>query len=194
LCLPPGVVTAQALRRGLAGGFWPVLALELGSLIGDATWAAIALVGAAFLVQSATVRLLLGTVGTLFLLWLAWSAGRDAWRGAMPKAANTSTRSDFATGALLSLTNPLSIAFWLGVGSVVVAARAAHPRPIDFAVFFAGYLGACTLYCFVAAALFAWGRRLVRPAAFRGANLACAAALAYLGLRLLWNVAQPLLQ
>ncbi len=46
-CAPPGAVTAEALRRGLERGFWSVLLLELGSLVGDATWAALALFGAA---------------------------------------------------------------------------------------------------------------------------------------------------
>jgi chemosensory pili system protein ChpE len=41
-CAPPGAITAEALRRGLARGFRPALLVELGSLIGDATWALIA--------------------------------------------------------------------------------------------------------------------------------------------------------
>ena len=50
-CAPPGVITAEALRRGLSRGFWSALLLELGSLIGDAAWAALALTGAALLVE-----------------------------------------------------------------------------------------------------------------------------------------------
>ena len=80
----PGAVTAEALRRGLAGGFRPALLLELGSLVGDASWAAIALAGAAVLVQHRPMQFLLGAAGVYFLLRLAWGALRAAWRGRQP--------------------------------------------------------------------------------------------------------------
>lgn len=38
-CAPPGAVTAEAIRRGVARGFGAALGIELGSLIGDAVWA-----------------------------------------------------------------------------------------------------------------------------------------------------------
>lgn len=83
-CAPPGVVTAESLRCGLHGGFRPVLLVQVGSLVGDATWAAIALFGAAFLVQNALVRLVLGMLGVVILFRLALDALRSAWAGAMP--------------------------------------------------------------------------------------------------------------
>ncbi len=36
-CAPPGVVTAESLRCGLRGGFRPVILIQAGSLVGDAT-------------------------------------------------------------------------------------------------------------------------------------------------------------
>ncbi len=41
-CAPPGVVTAESVRCGLRGGFRPVMLIQVGSLVGDATWATIA--------------------------------------------------------------------------------------------------------------------------------------------------------
>ena len=186
-CAPPGAVTAEALRRGLARGFRPALLLELGSLVGDATWAAIATAGAAFLVESTPVRLALGAGGTLFLLRLAWSALRDARADGMPKARPGVRHGDFAAGALLSLANPYAVAFWLSVGGAVVAAGVAEPGPRDFAVFFAGFMLAALLWCFVISGLIAWGRRLLSAAFFRWVNLLCGLALGAFGLRLLWS-------
>jgi chemosensory pili system protein ChpE len=187
-CAPPGAVTAEALRRGLAGGFWPVLLLELGSIIGDATWAAVALVGAAVLVQSEPVRLVLGAVGVIFLLRLAYGALRDAWEGAVPKARPMPGRGHFATGAVLSLTNPLAVAFWVSVGFGAVASLVPTPSPADFATFYAGFLAACLLWSFGFASIVAWGRQLLRPAFFRVVNLACGAALSYFAIRLLLSI------
>ena len=44
-CAPPGPVTMETLRRGLRGGFGPALQVQLGSIVGDVTWCALALVG-----------------------------------------------------------------------------------------------------------------------------------------------------
>jgi chemosensory pili system protein ChpE len=84
-CAPPGAITAEAIRRGVARGFLPALFVELGSLVGDATWAAIALVGLAMLVQNPILRLLLALVGTGLLLYLARGALQDAQAASLVK-------------------------------------------------------------------------------------------------------------
>ncbi len=189
-CAPPGIVTVEAVRRGMARGFWATLLVELGSLIGDATWAIIALVGLAFLVQSGPVRLLLGLVGAGFLFYLAWSAIWDARRGVVAGEASPGTRKDFSTGALLSLGNPFTLAFWLGVGSTTLTSSAPHPELFHFVVFFLAFMLGALLWCFVLAGLVVWGRRLVRPAFFRWVNLLCGLFLGYFGIRLFWNIVQ----
>jgi chemosensory pili system protein ChpE len=186
-CAPPGAVTAEALRRGLARGFRPALFLELGSLVGDATWAAVALIGASVLVQNGPVRLLLSVAGACLLLRLAWSALREARAGHTPlaKIENGAGRGDFAAGAMVSLTNPSAIAFWVSVGGAIAATGVDDPTARHFAVFFTGFMAAAVLWCFFISGLISWGRRLLSASFFRWVNLACAAALALLGLRLL---------
>src|SRR5947209_14619410 len=90
----PGAVNTEALRRGLARGFRAALLVQLGALIGDATWAALALTGSAFLVQSRSLHLLLAAVGACFLLRLAWNALQEAWRGGLPRAQGSTSRGD----------------------------------------------------------------------------------------------------
>jgi len=124
LCIVPGIITAEATRRGLTGGFRAALLVELGSLVGDAVWAVIALIGAAFLVQNAAARLLLGCIGTLLLLRLAWNALKQWYRPAQAVIENTPGKrhnGDFMAGAALSLANPQAIAFWIGVSGGMIA-------------------------------------------------------------------------
>ncbi|MGQ9554880.1 MAG: LysE family transporter [Anaerolineae bacterium] len=191
-CAPPGAVTAEAVRRGLARGFWPALLLELGSLIGDVTWAAIALAGAAFLVQSMQMHLILAFLGCALLLRLSWIAFKHAWLGSMPEARGVSHRSDFATGATLSLANPFAIAFWLGMGGTIVVGTG-QERPEQFAVFLSGFLCAGFTWAVFLAALVAWGRCLVGRRFFRAVNLLCGSVLGYFGARLLWSTLSLLL-
>ena len=192
-CAPPGVVTAEALRRGLARGFRPALLVELGSLIGDATWAMLTLAGAAFIVQNTPARLFLGAVGASFLAYLAWSAIWGAVRGGLPQASNERHHGDFIAGAFLSLGNPFAIAFWLGVGTSTIAASVSNPQLVHSVVFFIAFMLGGLAWSFFLAGLITWGRRFVTPAFFRGVNFICGACLGYFGLNLLWNTVQSLL-
>ena len=186
-CAPPGIITAEAIRRGLARGFRPALLVELGSLIGDATWAIITLAGAAFVVQNLLARLALGLVGTLFLLHLAWSAIWSAKQGVVLQSKNATGRGDFAAGAVLSLGNPFAVAFWLGVGSSTITTHAPNPQLVHFVVFFCAFMLGGLAWCFFLAGLITWGRRFVTPIFFRGVNFLCGLFLGYFGLQLLWN-------
>ncbi|HEU5374401.1 MAG TPA: LysE family transporter [Ktedonobacteraceae bacterium] len=186
-CAAPGAVTAQVLRRGLERGFLPALWLQFGALIGMALWAIIALIGAALLVHNTLIRLFLGIVGTLLLLWLTWSALRDAYRGNMAEAKAASKQGDFVLGALLSLANPLPIAFWLGIGSAMIATGQVSPDLEDMLIFLAGFLCGGLLWCVSLAGLLAWGRRFVTPLLFRLVNLVCGLAIGFFALKLLWS-------
>ena len=194
-CAPPGVVTAETVRRGAARGFFPALFVQFGSLVGDTTWAIIALTGLAFLVQNNVARLTLSLVGILLMLKLAWDAIRDARHGRdfqQNTLAPSTTRGDFANGAFLSLGNPMNIVFWTGLGTTVFASISGSPQPVHFLTFFAGFLVGAVAWCFFMAGLVAFGRRFVTPAFFRGVNLVCAIALAYFALQLALSLYQNL--
>jgi chemosensory pili system protein ChpE len=192
-CAPPGVITAETVRRGAARGFFPALFVQFGSLVGDTTWAIIALTGLAFIVQNNFAKIVLSLVGILLMLKLAWSAIQDARQGKeLDTTSLESNRGDFTNGAFLSLGNPMNIVFWTGLGTTVFASISGKPQPADFAVFFAGFLGGAILWCFIMAGLVAWGRKLVTPAFFRWVNLGCGIALGYFALQLGLNLVQTL--
>jgi chemosensory pili system protein ChpE len=187
------VITAETVRRGAARGFIPALFVQLGSLVGDTTWAIIALTGLAFIVQNNIAKIMLSVVGILLMLKLAWDAIKDARHGKeLGTAASVSHRGDFTNGAFLSLGNPMNIVFWTGLGTTVFASISGRPQPADFAIFFAGFLGGAIIWCFVMAGLVAWGRKFVTPTFFRWVNFACGIALGFfafqLGLTLLQNL------
>lgn len=192
-CAPPGVITAETVRRGAARGFFPALFVQFGSLVGDTTWAIIALTGLAFIVQNSLAKIILSLVGILLMLKLAWNAIQDAHHGKDLVATDANNhRGDFANGAFLSLGNPMNIVFWTGLGTTVFTSISGRPQPSDFALFFAGFLGGAIVWCFVMAGLVAWGRRYVTGSFFRWVNLGCGIALGYfavqLGVNLLRNL------
>ncbi|HEX5498375.1 MAG TPA: LysE family transporter, partial [Thermomicrobiales bacterium] len=70
----PGAVNAEALRRGMTGGFRPALLVQVGSLVGDALWAVVGLTGAAALASIDALAVALALIGAGFLFALARSA------------------------------------------------------------------------------------------------------------------------
>ena len=184
-CAPPGVITAETLRRGSARGFLSALYVQFGSLVGDTTWALIALTGLAFLIQNTVARTVLSLVGIILMLKLAWDAFKDARQGnGLNITEGTSTRGDFASGAFLSLGNPMNIVFWTGLGTTVFASITGGPEPIHFAIFFTGFLSGAILWCFVMAGLVAWGRQWMTGTFFRFVNAACGLILFYFAFQL----------
>ena len=193
-CAPPGVITAETVRRGAARGFIPALSVQFGSLVGDTTWAVIALTGLVFVAQNNTAKIILSLIGIALMLKLAFDALKDARRGIHADANTPSAiaRGDFATGAVLSLGNPMNIVFWTGLGTTAFASLSGMPAPVHFAVFFAGFLTGAISWCFIMAALVGFGRRFLTDRFFRGVSLLCGIALLYFAVQLSLNLAQNL--
>lgn len=190
-CAPPGIITAETVRRGTARGFIPALYVQFGSLVGDTTWAIIALTGLAFLIQNNIAKTILSLIGIFLMIKLAWDAFKDAHNGKqLDYSASSSTRGDFASGAFLSLGNPLNIVFWTGLGTTVFASIAGGPQPIHFVIFFAGFLGGALVWCFIMAGLVAWGKKWMTQNFFRWVNLTCGMALVYFAIQLGMQIAQ----
>jgi chemosensory pili system protein ChpE/L-lysine exporter family protein LysE/ArgO len=158
----PGAIFAETIRHAVKGGFKPALAVQIGSLVGDATWAVLGLVGVGLLFQVEILRLPIGIAGFVYLLWLAY----DAWRAS---AAEFSTQGPgraenkkaLKAGVTLSLTNPQNIAYWAALGSAMGSVGIKEPQPEHYAVFFSGFMVASVVWSFFCAAVIA---RLFRNA------------------------------
>jgi chemosensory pili system protein ChpE len=190
----PGAVFAESLRRGMRGGFGPALGVQVGSLLGDFVWAVLGLMGAAVLFSLPIVQTPMAILGGLFLLWLAWQALRDGL-GPVPRleldTAQGVGRGDLAVGAILSLSNPMNITYWAGLGGTVVALGAADANAHAFVTFLAGFMTSSFLWCFLCAGLIAWTRRQIGPRLWQVLHIGSAVGLAYFAWRILSRVMDP---
>ena len=153
-CLSPGAVLAETLRRGLLHGFTPALLVQIGSLVGDAVWAVIGLTGIALLIQHDAVRVPLTVVCALYLAWLGIRSLIDAWH--LPEASDapaSSGKNALAVGAAISLANPKNIVYWGALGSALSGIVGTTPSHGQTLMFFAGFMLASVLSCFLIAAL-----------------------------------------
>ena len=188
----PGAVFAETVRQGVRGGFRPAFQVQAGSLVGDAAWAILGLAGIGMAMQLDALRWPLGLAGAAYLAWLSW----DSWQAArveysMDTGAATAAQGALKKGMALSLTNPQNIAYWAAMGGAMGAVGVAHPGAADYAVFFAGFMAASVVWCFVCAAVV---DRVFRRLGARWARFTyrlCAVALLALALGTLRELFDP---
>ncbi len=149
----PGAVFAETVRQGVRGGFKPALAVQIGSLVGDAAWAVLGLLGIGMLLQLDWLRLPVGIAGAIYLVWLAvdsWRAASNEFR--IDESAHSQQHRALRAGVILSLTNPQNVAYWAAVGSAMGAVGVSDPTVGDYGVFFAGFMVSSIVWSFGAAA------------------------------------------
>ena len=83
----------------------------------------------------------------------------------------------FASGAMLSLSNPKNIVYWGALGGATAGLVDGVPSLADSLVFFAGFMTASVLCCFLCAALVDWLRRNASPRWHRVSHALCGVVL-----------------
>ncbi len=174
----PGAVLAETVRQGVHGGYRAALAVQLGSLVGDAGWALLGLASMALALQLEGLRAPVGLAGAVYLLYLSW----QSWQAAhtvhvLGRPGPSSVRHALYRGATLSLSNPQNLAYWAAMGSAMGALGVHQPTAADYGVFLAGFLTASLLWCFVCAALVERLFRRAGPVWARFTYRLCATAL-----------------
>lgn len=125
LAAPIGPINAAQMDRGIRGGFWNSWLLGLGSLMADLIFIAIVYFGTIHFLELSFMKAFLWLFGSFVLIYTGW----DGLKGAkqittdMYKQKESLAKS-FGTGFLLSLLNPLTIMFWLGIYGSVLAETA----------------------------------------------------------------------
>jgi chemosensory pili system protein ChpE len=146
----PGAVFAETVRQGARGGFRPALAVQVGSLSGDALWALLGLLGVGLVLKVRWLQLPIGIAGALYLVWLAADAWKQASREFSLDGSAGAPRA-LRAGVTLSITNPQNVAYWAAVGSAMGAVGVSNPTPADYTLFFAGFMTASVAWAFFCA-------------------------------------------
>src|ERR1035437_7161870 len=76
-----GIVNVATIKRGLDSGARAAFVLQVGSCLGDMTYALLSMFGLALVLADPRVRTAFWLGGTVVLLYLAATMVRDTWRG-----------------------------------------------------------------------------------------------------------------
>ncbi|MCM2292966.1 LysE family translocator [Allorhizobium sp. BGMRC 0089] len=151
----PGAVFAETMRRGMRGGFYPALYVQIGSLVGDACWAILGLAGAGLLFQIPSIRVPLTLAGALYFAYLGYGCLVDALRPAEqahePAGRLKTSQSAVMAGVTISVTNPKNVIYWAALGGVLGGLGFQNPGTLEYSVFFAGFMASSFFWCFVCA-------------------------------------------
>lgn len=184
-CAVPGAVNTECIRRGLTGGMRPALLVQIGAIVGDLFWAALGLMGAAFLQRFDAVTVVLGLVGAGFLFSLARNSFVAAFRPASDAEAAPAMRGrPLLIGVTFSLANPAGLAFWSGMGGGLLATLG-DPTRLEVGLVLTAFLVGAIIWSLAISAIVSLGRRFATPRLFRWVDAISGAALSYFGIRLL---------
>jgi threonine/homoserine/homoserine lactone efflux protein len=169
-----GPISLLVIRRTLSEGRVVGLVSGLGVATADGTYGAIAAFGLGAVTQALVdARHILGLVGGIFLLWLAWTTAR-----AEPHdPASVRPRRGGLTGAYLSilgltLTNPMTI---LSFGALFAGLGVTSGRPGDAALVTLGVLLGSGAWWLLLTTVVSVARKRVTTKWIRRINLASGA-------------------
>jgi len=116
--VPIGPVNVEIARRTLRGGFAAGVALGCGAVTVDITYAVLSSLSLRPLLDQHWLMLTLSIAGTVLLVYLGVMSLRAAWKSRKLDATTLfaapalSLHGGYVTGLLMTLLNPITLAFW----------------------------------------------------------------------------------
>ncbi|MBT2287677.1 LysE family transporter [Paenibacillus albidus] len=139
LSAPIGPINAAQLDKGIRGGFWHAWFVGLGAISADIIYMLLVYFGVIHLLDAPFVKAFLWLFGFFVLVYTGVESIKNAGviTAAEMRGSETSLSRSFWAGFLMSLFNPLSILFWLGIyGSIL--AKAALEFPLQQLLIYSG--------------------------------------------------------
>jgi len=181
IAAPIGPVNVAMIQRGLREGFAGAFLLGVGSTVADLIYILLAYAGTDPLSHLAWARILLFTAGALVMSWLGYGAIRAALADPVNPVeaggvAAPAARSAFVSGFLITIVNPMTIAFWLGILSASLAARSRAPVAIEM-LYIGSLVVGCLLWIAALSVALHFGRRVAGGGFLRTVSMTAGLAL-----------------
>lgn len=125
LAAPIGPVNAAQLDRGIKGGFFPAWFVGLGAILADAIYMLVVYLGIVHVIEVPFVQTFLWLFGGFVLIYTGVESMVSAKEiNTVHERNKEPLHKSFFAGFLMSITNPLTILFWLGIYGSVLAKTA----------------------------------------------------------------------
>lgn len=122
LAAPLGPINAAQINHGIKNGFFHSWLIGLGSIVGEIFFILAVFFGVVHFLETSFMKTFLWSFGAFVLFYTGiesiMSSQKLQWK---EERSKDSFRKTFTTGFLITISNPLSILFWLGIYGSVLA-------------------------------------------------------------------------
>jgi L-lysine exporter family protein LysE/ArgO len=125
LAAPIGPVNAAQIDKGLKNGFWHSWLVGVGAFVADGIYMLAVYVGVVNFLETPFMQTFLWCFGSFVLIYTGVESIIKADPKLISNSRNEPLYKSFLSGFFISISNPLTILFWLGVYGSVLAKTAA---------------------------------------------------------------------
>lgn len=128
LAAPIGPVNAAQMDKGIKSGFFHAWLLGLGALTADICYMLAVYLGVVRFLETPFMQTFLWLFGFFVLMYTGIETIMGAGKVVLQQQRQTESRwKSFLSGFMMSISNPLTILFWLGIyGSVLARAASSY--------------------------------------------------------------------
>ncbi|PGO39069.1 amino acid transporter [Bacillus thuringiensis] len=130
LSAPMGPINAAQLEKGIRSGFFHAWILGIGALLADVIYMVLIYLGVIHFLEKDIIKLFLWSFGAFVLIYTGIESLKNANQISISNMRNDdSVIKSFFSGFFMSLSNPLTILFWLGIfGSILAKAASSYNK------------------------------------------------------------------
>ncbi|KXZ20075.1 amino acid transporter [Bacillus nakamurai] len=195
LSAPVGPVNAAQIDKGIKNGFWHAWVFGLGAMLADALYMILIYFGLSHFLTAPLVKTFLWLFGFFVLTYTGIETLKNI-REAMNVRSGRGKPAfykTFGSGFFISLSNPLSILFWLGIYGSILAKTAESFNANQLLIYSSGILLGILIWDFCMAIAASTFRSLLHEKALRGLTVAAGLSLIAFGLYFGWQGIQLLI-
>ncbi|WP_226665221.1 LysE family transporter [Metabacillus litoralis] len=165
LAAPIGPVNAAQIDRGFRYGFYHSWVIGLGSVTADIVYMIMVYMGVVHFLDSPFMQTFLWLFGFFVLIYTGIETMLTAKKEVKHKRSDyESYVKTFVTGFFMSISNPLTILFWLGIYGSVLAKTAATYENLQLFIYSGAILLGLLLWDFIMAIVSSTFRKILTPA------------------------------
>ncbi|CAM3924567.1 LysE family transporter [Cohnella lubricantis] len=136
LAAPIGPINAAQMDRGIRSGFWHAWLVGLGAMLADGVFMLLVYFGVIHFLDSPFMQTFLWLFGFFVLTYIGVETLIGAGKtSTQDRRSEESPMKAFLAGFLMSISNPMSILFWLGVYGSVLADMIAKYEALEVALY-----------------------------------------------------------
>ena len=161
LAAPIGPVNAAQMDRGLKSGFLQAWLLGLGAMTADIIYMLTVYLGVVKFLETPFMQSFLWLFGFFVLMYTGIETLLSSGKIVMANRSRESGFRSFLSGFLMSISNPLTILFWLGIYGSVLAKTASSHGTAEVVVYSFGIILGLLIWDILMAAISSSFRKLL---------------------------------